>query len=209
MIDSKCKICRRLGIKLFLKGDRCLSPKCSMVKKPYAPGQRKKRRRRSPSEYAIQLAEKQKLKVWYNLAERQFKNYVKKVLEKRAKIKDAPTELIKILESRLDNVVFRLGFAKSRTQARQLVSHGLFLINGKFVDVPSLLVKKGDIISVRPQKADKTIFKNIKSQLKKYKAPSWLELNPEKLGGKVIGDPSLEEAAPPVEISTIFEYYSR
>lgn len=180
-----------------------------MVKRPYPPGQKRKRRKGPPSEYAIQLAEKQKLKIWYNLSERQFKNYVKKVLGKRARIKDTATELIKILEFRLDNVVFRLGFAKSKIQARQLVSHSLFLVNGKSVDIPSFSVKKGDIISLKPQKVKKTIFKNLKNLLKKHKTPNWLELDVEKLEGKVIGEPSLEEAAPPVEISTIFEYYSR
>ena len=143
MESSKCKICRRLGVKLFLKGERCLSPKCPMVKRPYPPGQKRKRRKGSPSEYAIQLGEKQKLKIWYNLAERQFKNYIKKVLEKRARIEDAASELIRILESRLDNVVFRLGFTPSRAQSRQLVSHGFFLVNGKPINIPSYSLKQG------------------------------------------------------------------
>lgn len=209
MIKAKCKICRRLGVKLFLKGEKCLSPKCPMIKRSYPPGQKGKRRKGSPSEYAVQLAEKQKLKIWYNLAEGQFKNYVKAVLGKRARIEDAATELIKILESRLDNVVFRLGFAQSRVQARQLVSHSFFLVNGRAVNIPSFRVKKGDVISLKPQKIEKSIFKNLKSLLKKHKTPDWLELNVEKLEGKVIGQPKLEEAAPPVEISAIFEFYSR
>jgi len=180
-----------------------------MVKRPYPPGQKRKRRRGSPSEYAIQLGEKQKLKIWYNLAERQFKNYVKKVLEKRTRIEDAASELIRILESRLDNVVFRLGFTPSRAQSRQLVSHGFFLVNGKPINIPSYSLKQGDVISLRPQKAKRSIFKNLKNLLKKHKTQNWLTLDVEKLEGKVIGQPKLEEVAPPVEISAIFEYYSR
>jgi len=210
MENVKCKICRRLGVKLFLRGEKCLSPKCPMVKKAYPPGlRRRKRRVRGFSEYGKELNEKQKLKNWYNLKERQFRKYVKGVLQKRGKVEDETLLLIKTLESRLDNVVFRLGFAKSRPQAKQLVSHGHFLVNGKSIDAPSYPVKKGDIITLKPQKVKKNIFQNLKNLLKKYKPPAWLELNVEKLEGKVIGEPSLEEAAPPVEISAIFEFYSR
>jgi len=206
---SKCKICRRLGVKIFLKGEKCLSPKCPMVKRPYPPGQKRKRRPTPLSEYGKALREKQKLKSWYNLKERQFKNYVKRILERRGKVEDATSLLIKILESRLDNVVFRLGFASSRAQAQQLVSYGHFLVNGKSINTPSYLVKKGDTVSVKAQKTKKTIFQNLKNLLKKYKTPSWLALDVEKLEGKVIAEPGLEEAAPPVEISAIFEFYSR
>jgi small subunit ribosomal protein S4 len=209
MVKKKCKICRRLGVKLFLKGEKCLSPKCLMIKRAYPPGQKRRRRPTPLSEYGQALREKQKLKNWYNLKERQFKNYVKKILEKRGRVKDASSLLIKILESRLDNVVFRLGFANSRDQARQLVSHGHFLVNGKSINIPSYLVKKGDTISLKAQKTKKAIFQNLKNLLKKYKVPNWLALDIEKLEGKVIGEPSLEEAVPPVEISAIFEFYSR
>jgi len=209
MQDSKCKICRRLGVKIFLKGEKCLSPKCPMVKRPYPPGQKRKRRPTPLSEYGKALREKQKLKSWYNLKERQFKNYVKRILERRGKVEDASSLLIKILESRLDNVVLRLGFANSRDQAQQLVSYGHFLVNGKSINTPSYLVKKGDTVSVKAQKTKKTIFQNLKNLLKKYKTPSWLALDVEKLEGKVIAEPGLEEAAPPVEISAIFEFYSR
>jgi len=213
MPNNKCKICRRLGVKLFLKGEKCLSPKCPMVKKPYPPGQKGKRRVRPLSEYGKELREKQKLKSWYNLAERQFRKYVKEVLTKRGKVEDAATLLIKTLESRLDNVVFRLGFAGSKSQAKQLVSHGHFLVNGKSIDTPSHQVKKGDIISIKPQKITPSYKlgggQNLQTTLKKYQPPSWLELNVSKLEGKVIAEPSLEEVAPPVEISSIFEYYSR
>ena len=152
MSDSKCKICRRMGIKLFLKGERCVTQKCQMVKKPYPPGKKGKRRPTPLSEYGRELREKQKLKNLYNLKERQFKNYVKRVLKKRGKVENASDLLIKILESRLDNVVFKLGFTVSRSQARLLVSHGYFLVNGKPTNIPSRQLKKGDIISIKPQK---------------------------------------------------------
>ena len=213
MPNNKCKICRRLGVKLFLKGEKCLSPKCPMVKKPYPPGEKGKRRVRPLSEYGKELREKQKLKNWYNLGEGQFKNYVKRVLAKRLKVEDPATLLIKSLETRLDNVIFRLGLATSRPQARELVSHGHFLVNGKSIDTPSHQVKKGDIISIKPQKITPSYKlgggQNLQTTLKKYQPPSWLELNVSKLEGKVIAEPSLEEVAPPVEISSIFEYYSR
>lgn len=209
MDNSKCRICRRAGVKLFLRGEKCLSPKCPMVKKPYPPGVKRKRRTGALSEYGKELKEKQKLKNWYVLNEKQFRKYVKEALEARGKIEDASAFLIKILESRLDNAVFRLGFASSRTQARQMVSHGHFLVNNRAIDVPSYLVKKGDKINVKPASVQKTIFKNIKTSLKKHNPPSWLKLEAEKLEGKVIGPPSFEEAAPPVEISSIFEFYSR
>ncbi len=209
MKKKTCKICRRLGTKLFLKGERCLTAKCAMVKRPYPPGLKGKRRKPPLSEYGKQLREKQKLRHIYNLEERQFKNYVEEILAKRGKVKDAAEALIKILESRLDNVVFRLGFAVSRRQARQLVSHGHILVNERKIDIPSYLVQKGDCIKVKPTKAKKILFKRLKQTLARQKIPSWLQLDLEKLEGKVIGEPSLKEAGVPVEISTIFEFYSR
>jgi len=209
--NSKCKICRRLGVKLFLKGERCLTQKCPMVKRSYPPGQKKKRRIRAISEYGEELREKQKLKKWYNLEERQFRKYVKKILESHQGPgkKDVLISLIKTLESRLDNVVFRLGIAASRPQARQLISHGHFLVNSKSVDIPGYLVKKGDKIRISPSSRKKNIFQNLPTLLKKRELPSWISLDVEKLEGKVIGAPSLEEAVLPAEVSLIFEYYSR
>lgn len=209
MSDSKCKICRRMGVKLFLKGERCATQKCQMVKKPYPPGKKGKRRPTPLSEYGRELREKQKLKNLYNLKERQFKNYVKGVLKKRGKVENASDLLVKILESRLDNVVFKLGFTSSRSQARQLVSHGYFLVNGRPTNIPSRQLKKGDIISIKPQKIKKSIFKDIKSIVKKAKVPSWLEFNVEKFEGKLKEEPTLEDIIVPVEISSIFEFYSR
>lgn len=208
VLDSKCKRCRRLGQKLFLKGERCFSPKCPIIKRPYPPGKKGKRRASPLSEYGRELREKQRLKVWYNLREAQLRKYVKEVLRKRGKGETANL-LIKKLESRLDNLVFRFGFAVSRSQARQLVSHGHFLVNGKRVKSPSYQVKKGDKITILPQKRGKKIFQSLNSFLKKYQPSSWLKLDKEKLEGEVIGEPTLEEVAPPVEISSIFEFYSR
>jgi len=209
MIDSKCKICRRAGTKLFLKGDKCLSPKCPMVRKPYAPGKKGKKRPRPLSEYGKELREKQKLKNWYNLQERQFRNYVRAALEARRKVEDTAALLIELLESRLDNVVFRLGFANSRAKSRQLVTHGHFWVNDKPIDVPSYKVKIGDKISLKPASAKKNAFKSLTAALKKYAPPSWLKLDAEKLEGKVQKLPTLEESAPPAEIASVFEFYSK
>ena len=208
MQKNKCKICRRLGTKLFLKGEKCSSPKCPMVRKPYPPGfQGKKRRRKTSSEYARQLSEKQKLKHWYNLKEYQLKSYVKDVLDKRGRVGDAQGFFIKTLEKRLDNVVFRLGLAPSRAQARQLVSHGHFLVNNKKTNIPSYRVKKGDRIKIAFPR--KMCFHDLPLILKKHHIPSWLSIDIKKMEAEVIAEPSHEEALLPVEVSVIFEYYSR
>jgi len=207
LTKNKCKICRRLGTKLFLKGEKCLSQKCPMIKKAYPPGFQGKRRGRSASGFSRQLKEKQKLKNFYNLSEHQFKKYVRQVLEKRGKVEDAQTFLIQELENRLDNVIFRLGFAESRAQARQLVSHNHFQVNGKNVNIPSYQIKKGDKITIRNPK--KQIFSKLISRFKEQETAVWLKLDSKKLEGQVIDKPNLEQAAPPAEISTIFEYYSR
>jgi len=209
MKDNKCKICRRLGVKLFLKGERCLSVKCSIIRKPYPPGQKKKRRARALSEYGKELREKQKMKNWYNLRERQFKKYVKSILNAKGKVKDASALLVKILETRLDNVVFKLGFASSRVSARQMISHGHFLVNDKPMNIPSYLAKKGDRITLKPKSSKKAVFQNLSLALKKRAAPSWLEMNAEKMEGKILRDPGPEDITPPAEISSIFEFYSR
>lgn len=198
-----------MGVKLFLKGERCLSVKCAVIRKPYPPGQKKKRRARALSEYGQELREKQKMKNWYNLRERQFKNYVIKVLSSRGKVEDPSSLLVKLLESRLDNVVFKLGFSSSRSLAKQMVSHGHFLVNGKPINVPSYLVKKGDKITLKPVSAKKKVFQNISAILKKHKTPAWLEINADKLEGKVLREPGPEDFVPPAEISSIFEFYSK
>ncbi len=180
-----------------------------MVIKPYPPGMKSKRRRRTVSEYGKELREKQKLKVWYNLKEKQFRKYIKEILEKRGKVEDTSALLLKKLESRLDNVVFRMGFVSSRSQAHQIISHNHFLVNGKMVNISSFQTKKGDKISLNPRSGKKVIFQNLPTILKKYKPPSWIKINIGKLEGEIIETPFLEEAASPAELSTIFEYYSR
>ncbi len=209
MKKNVCKICRRLGQKLFLKGEKCSSPKCAMIKRAYAPGQKKKKVNRNISEYAKELKEKQKLKNWYNLKEYKFKKYVQDVLSNKGEIENLSEELIKKLEKRLDNVIFRMNLARSRKEARQLVSHAYFLVNGKAVNIPSFSVRKGDIISLKDAKKDKRLFKEVLVPLQKNQIASWLQFNLKKMEGKIIGEPSLEESLPPAEILSVFEFYSK
>jgi small subunit ribosomal protein S4 len=197
-------------VKLFLKGEKCSSPKCILIKRPYPPGIKGKRTgHRGISEYGKELREKQKLRNWYNLSEKQLQKYVREVIRKGAGGEDAAALLIRKLESRLDNVVFRLGFAASRAQARQMVSHGHFLVNNQPVNIPSYEIKKDDKISLRPRSIKKPAFKDLETRLKKYQPPSWLELNQKDREGKVKNLPALEDAIPPAEISAVFEFYSR
>jgi len=182
-----------------------------MIQKAYAPGMTAKKRRKALSEYGKELMEKQKLKNWYGLRERQFRKYVDKVLEKSHMLEDInPAEiLIRFLESRLDNVVFRLGLAINRKHARQLVNHGFFLVNGKTVDIPSIQLKTGDKVSFRDNAKKKVPYTQLEIKLKKYEAPSWLKLDKKAIQGEIVGLPTLEEVSPPAEISSIFEFYSR
>lgn len=172
-------------------------------------GNERKRRNKSASEYKKSLQEKQTLKRLYGLSERQFKRYVKETLEKMGRVENVSDELVKRLERRLDNVIFRLGFAKSRSHSRQLVNHGYFLINNKPVNIPSFQVKKGDFILVKEAKKKKIIFKDLKAALKKIETPAWLDIDKESFQSKIIGEPSLAQVNLPVEISLIFEFYSR
>ena len=180
-----------------------------MVKRAYAPGPQKKRRGGSQSEYKKSLDEKQTLKKQYGISERQFKRYVKETLAKMGKVDDVSAELIRRLERRLDNVIFRLGFAKSRAQARQLVSHSYFLINGKPVNIPSYQVKIDDSIAIKANKKAKGALKELANELKRKEVPAWLQLDKDKLEAKTIGEPNLDEVKPPAEIPLIFEFYSR
>jgi len=171
-------------------------------------GVMRKRRPTPLSEYGRQLQEKQNLKAQYNLREKQFKRYAKEALKGGAH-GDSPELFLQKLERRLDNVMFRAGFATTRKQARQMVSHGHFLVNGRKVDIPSFEVKKGDVISPRASSMERTLFKNMLLGLKKYEAPSWLQLNKEKPEIVVQQLPSLAQVAPSVEIPLVFEFYSR
>ena len=207
IIDAKCKKCRRANQKLFLKGERCFGPKCAMTRRPYAPGVHGKAFRRRSSEYGQQLAEKQKIRYVYGVSETQFKNYFKEIAKKQ--VGDKEELLIRKLESRLDNVIFRLGWASSRRAARQGVNHGYFLVNGRKTNIPSYQVKKGDIIQIRGKSKKTKIFENLKALLKKYEAPAWLSLNKEKFEGEVKDTPKLEDVDRVGEISKIIEFYSR
>src|SRR3989338_2549631 len=168
-----------------------------------------KKREKTASEYKKSLQEKQTLKRLYGLSEKQFKRYVKESLQKTQRVENVSDELIKRLERRLDNVVFRLGVAKSRSHARQLVNHAYFLINGKPVNIPSFQVDKGDTIAIKESKKKKDVFKELATTLKKTEPPKWLKFNKEKWEAETVGYPSLAEVNPPVEISLVFEFYSR
>ncbi len=210
MINSaECKKCRRVGIKLFLKGEKCESQKCPMIKKPYPPGQKPKRRKGHVSQYGKELVEKQKLRQWYVLKEKQLLKYVKSVMNKREGSESTGDQLLRKLEERIDNSVYRAGFASSRLQARQMITHGFFYVNQKPVDRPSYKIKEGDVISVRPGKKKKLIFENFSTKMKNFTPPSWISLDKEKIEAKMKGKVIIEEIAPPVEISSIFEFYSR
>lgn len=206
MINPKCKKCRRAGEKLFLKGDRCLTPKCAMIKKPYAPGVHGKKRKRALSEYGSQLAEKQKLRRIYGVSEKQLKNYFKQA----NKANGVTTEiLLTKLERRIDNVIFRLGFAESRAKARQIVSHGHILLNNRKINIPSIIVKKGDKIKIKKSSLKKGLFKDLETKLKKYETPTWLSLDKKELKVDVLALPSAQDIEVPVELQMIVEYYSR
>lgn len=175
-----------------------------------APAPEKRRKREGAvSEYKKSLKEKQALKRLYGLSEKQFKRYVKESLGKMQRVENVSDELIKSLEKRLDNVVFRSGFAKTRAHSRQMVNHSYFLVNGKPVNIPSFKVDKGDVIAVKAQKKTKPIFKDLAAELKKVETHVWLVLDKAKFEVKAIGEPSLAEVNPPVEISSVFEFYSR
>ena len=203
--DEQCRICRREGQKLFLKGSRCYSDKCSISRRNYAPGQQGQKRAKL-SEYGTQLREKQKTKSYYGVGEKQFRGYFEMASNRKGITGE---NLLQILESRLDNVVYRLGFGASRAQARQLVNHGQFAVNGKKVDIPSYLVKAGDVITVRENKKDNGAIKvNVEANASRP-VPAWLELNNETLSGKVIRLASREDVDIPIEEHLIVELYSK
>ena len=195
-MQDKCKKCRRVGEKLFLKGERCFGPKCAITRKPYVPGpatKSGKTRRASSTEYGIKLRERQKIKFSYGLRTRQFDNYTKEA-ENKAGGGNVMAALYSFLESRLDNVVFRMGLADSRSVARQIVTHGHVMVNGRRVDIPSYRISVGSKISVRPQSAVKAVFKEIDAKMKKYNPPVWLKLDKAKKEGEIVGMPAAASA---------------
>lgn len=200
-----CKLCRREGRKLFLKGDKCLSDKCPVEKRPFPPGEHGKRRTKE-TEYLIQLREKQKAKRSYGLLENQFKNYYSRAAKRKGITGEI---LLQLLERRLDNVVYRSGFALSRSEARQMVRHGHFAVNGKPVDIASYEVREGDIVAVNPASQEMARIKENMESSSRAVVPSWLEVDQAKLSAKILRMPSRDEIDMPVQEQLIVELYSR
>ena len=201
--DANCRLCRREGQKLFLKGDRCYSSKCAIDRRGYAPGQHGQGRSKI-SDYGLQLREKQKTKRFYGMQETQFRNLFDKAARKTGITGE---NLLILLETRLDNVVFRLGFASSRKEARQLVNHGHFTVNGRKVNIPSYEVKAGDVIKVKEKSTNSPKFKEVKEMT--ITVPSWLTVDVEKLEGKILSVPTRAEIDTPVAEHLIVELYSK
>jgi small subunit ribosomal protein S4 len=201
--SPKCKQCRREGMKLFLKGERCLTEKCSVERRSYPPGEHG-RGRIKQSEYLLQLREKQKARRYYGLLETQFRTYYSKAAQKTGVSGD---NLLRLLETRLDNVVYRLGFAASRAQARQLVRHGHFHVNGRRVNIPSFQVKPDDIVTMRPGSSAEQTVRDA-TDLTASVAP-WLQADHEGLTGKILKFPERDEIDTPVQESLIVELYSK
>lgn len=203
--ESVCKLCRREGMKLFLKGDRCFTVKCAIEKRNYPPGEHGQRRSK-PSEYGLQLREKQKMKRLYGIQEAQFRTY----FEMAERQKGVTGEnLVRLLEQRLDNVVHRLGFGASRAQARMLIGHGHVLVNGRRVTISSFLLRAGDVVEVRPASRDREVIQVALEGAKKRRVPSWLELDAATFKGTVRSLPSKEEMAIPVQEQLVVALYSK
>ena len=204
MFNTREKRERSLGVRLLLKPERCASPKCATVRSPQRPGAHGKDRRRTPSEFGQLLAEKQKFKFTYGLREAQLRH----LFERAARHAGVTgTMFVAFLERRLDNVIFRLGFAPSRSVARQLVGHGHFVVNGRKVTIPSYAVKPGDVLAIRPQSNAHPAFRELAARLKEYEPPSWLHIDKEKLEGKVLGAP--RDLDVPFDVNMVVDYYSR
>ncbi|MBR3785759.1 MAG: 30S ribosomal protein S4 [Firmicutes bacterium] len=201
--EANCRLCRREGQKLFLKGERCYGGKCALEKRNYAPGQHGQARKKT-SDYGLQLREKQKAKRFYGMQEKQFRNLFAKAAKRAGKTGD---NLLILLETRLDNCVYRLGFASSRKEARQLVVHGHFTVNGKKVQAPAMELKAGDVIAVKEKSTNSPKFKEIKEM--SITVPAWMTVDVDKLEGKVVAMPTREEIDTPVAEHLIVELYSK
>lgn len=202
---ADCRLCRREGEKLFLKGDRCFGDKCAIERRPYPPGAAGKKRPRD-SEYRLQLREKQKTKRMYGMLEKQFRGYYELANRQPGVTGE---NLLRLLELRLDNVVYRLGFAKSRAEARQIVRHGHIQVNGKRVDIPSFRVREGDLISVAPKAKDLLVIKAAIIASERTSVPGWLEVDIDKLQGSVLALPTRDQIDLNVREHLIVELYSK
>ncbi len=203
--DAVCRICRREGLKLFLKGSRCYTKKCSFERRSTPPGVYAQRRRKV-SEYGLQLREKQKVRKSYSVLEKQFQNYFEKAEKRKGMTGE---NLLRMLEMRLDNVVFRMGLARSRAEARQLVSHGHFAVNGRPTNVPSFGVKVGDRVEVRESRRSREIFKTTAELMKSAQIPDWVSSDASKLSGTVLAEPAREQMPLEFNEQLVVEYYSR
>lgn len=204
-IGSKCRLCRRENTKLFLKGERCYTDSCAFDRRQYAPGQHGQNRAKF-SAYGEQLREKQKVKRIYGVLEKQFRNYFHKAAQKRGVTGE---NLIELLESRLDNMLYRLGFATSRTEARQLIRHRHLLVNNRQVDIPSYQVKRGDIIQIREKSRSVARIKESVETAKQRGIPGWVEIDAEHFQGKIVALPRREEITMPINEQLIVELYSK
>ena len=203
LIGASCRQCRREGCKLFLKGERCTSKKCAFERRQTLPGQHGAARKRA-TEYSLQLREKQKVKRAYGILEKQFRRYY----EEAERMKGITGEnMLSLIERRLDNVVYRMGIGASRKECRQIVNHGQITVNGRCVNIPSFIVKPGDIIAIKENKRDLEMFKDLKGM--KIIMPKWLEFNSEKLEGKILANPSREDIDLNIKEHLIIELYSR
>jgi len=206
-LDPKCKQCRREGIKLFLKGEKCFTSKCPMLKRDFPPGMHGlSAKRKRISSYGKQLREKQKAKRLYQLLEKQFNNYYKQATRMPG---DVSESLLQLLEKRLDNAVYRLGFASSRTTSRQLINHGHILVNGKKVTIPSYQVKVGEMITIKESCLKKPFWQNQTEKLGKSQIPCWLSFDISKKTGTIVSLPKKDEIAEPFDVTLIIEFYSR
>ena len=205
-IGSSCRLCRRENLKLFLKGDRCYGDKCAFERRPYAPGQHGQRRAGKYSDYRVQLREKQKVKRIYGLLEKQFRGYYFRA-ERQKGI--TGTNLLILLESRLDNIVYRMGFSSSRNQARQLVMHNHFLVNGKEVNIPSYQVKAGDVIEVKEKSRNIPQILEAMETFVRRGIPNWIQVDKDKFKGVLVSLPNREELTMPIQEQLIIELYSK
>ncbi|MCA1587293.1 MAG: 30S ribosomal protein S4 [Chloroflexi bacterium] len=203
--DAVCRICRREGLKLFLKGSRCYSRKCSFERRSTPPGMNTMRRRKV-SEFGLQLREKQKVRKSYSVMERQFRNYFAKAEQRKGMTGE---NLLRLLEMRLDNIVYRMGFASSRAQARQLVTHGHFAVNGRPTNVPSFGTKVGDRIEVREGRRGREFFQTAAETIRSAQIPEWVSVDPNKLSGTILAEPAREQMPLEFNEQLVVEYYSR